>query len=268
MAKPSIQFLRPSGFRGRCFVFHCLCLASRWSSRRYMNRPHFTTTIPTATNSMRQNIPKCRSVHCLSSAEILNQERLWLPDDTYTYMLGYYFGTDPQPADVLLLHGKLGAGKTSFARGYIHAAVQDKSIPVTSPTFLLTNTYVLPKGKVPLTVYHMDLWRLNNASERPIVDFDEVFRNNISLIEWPDRLKALQPSQCLNVYLEYPSQDNISQSVNENDPWGFESNDTSFQIGRHARVIGSGDQWSKRVRSFYNDFVQKQHDGLYTLTLS
>lgn len=42
---------------------------------------------------------------------------------------------------IVLLEGDLGAGKTAFARGFVRAATGDWNIRVTSPTFLLSNTY-------------------------------------------------------------------------------------------------------------------------------
>ena len=42
---------------------------------------------------------------------------------------------------IVLLGGDLGAGKTAFARGFVRAATGDWNIRVTSPTFLLSNTY-------------------------------------------------------------------------------------------------------------------------------
>lgn len=42
---------------------------------------------------------------------------------------------------IITLEGDLGAGKTAFARGFVRAAVGDWNIRVTSPTFLLSNTY-------------------------------------------------------------------------------------------------------------------------------
>jgi hypothetical protein len=42
---------------------------------------------------------------------------------------------------IVLLEGDLGAGKTSFARGFVRGATGDWNLRVTSPTFLLSNTY-------------------------------------------------------------------------------------------------------------------------------
>lgn len=42
---------------------------------------------------------------------------------------------------VVFLQGDLGVGKTSFARGFLRAATGNWALRVTSPTYLLSNTY-------------------------------------------------------------------------------------------------------------------------------
>jgi Threonylcarbamoyl adenosine biosynthesis protein TsaE len=44
--------------------------------------------------------------------------------------------------EVVFLQGDLGAGKTAFARGFLRAATGDRQLRVTSPTYLLSNTYL------------------------------------------------------------------------------------------------------------------------------
>ena len=46
---------------------------------------------------------------------------------------------------VICLDGDLGAGKTAFCQGFIRAATGDWEIPVTSPTYLLSNSYTARK---------------------------------------------------------------------------------------------------------------------------
>ena len=41
----------------------------------------------------------------------------------------------------LVLNRDLGTGKTCFARGFVRARVGDPDLPVTSPSYLLDNTY-------------------------------------------------------------------------------------------------------------------------------
>jgi len=46
----------------------------------------------------------------------------------------------------ILLDGDLGAGKTAFSRGFVRAATGDWQRRVTSPTYLLSNTYPVTLG--------------------------------------------------------------------------------------------------------------------------
>ncbi|CAM9766306.1 unnamed protein product, partial [Ascophyllum nodosum] len=84
----------------------------------------------------------------------------------------------------------LGTGKTCFARGFIRARV-DANIAVTSPTYLLDNTYKVQDQD--LTIHHMDLYRLCDSRDLGVVDIPRVLETSICLIEWPDRLGATKP---------------------------------------------------------------------------
>ncbi len=84
--------------------------------------------------------------------------------------------------DVLLLHGELGAGKTAFVRGVaqgLGARVDD----VSSPTFTLIQEY--DSGR--LTLYHVDLYRLEPAEVDDLGLEELVESGGIVAIEWPDR---------------------------------------------------------------------------------
>lgn len=63
-----------------------------------------------------------------------------------TERLGAALGTAAAVGDVLLLHGPLGCGKTTLARGYVRAAVGEPGLAVTSPTYLLDNVYTVREG--------------------------------------------------------------------------------------------------------------------------
>lgn len=89
---------------------------------------------------------------------------------------------------VITLAGDLGSGKTTLVqavcRGYGVTA------EVTSPTFALVHEY----GGGPTPVYHLDLYRLRDASELVQLGWDElVHERALILIEWPERAGAMLP---------------------------------------------------------------------------
>lgn len=105
-----------------------------------------------------------------------------------------------RPGDVLALWGDLGAGKTTFARGFIGALMPEgESVP--SPTFTLVQTYPALIAGEPVEIWHFDLYRLKHAEEAYEVGIEEAFASGISLIEWPDRLGSLLPRRHLDVTL-------------------------------------------------------------------
>lgn len=121
-----------------------------------------------------------------------------MPDEAATDRLGRALAAVARPGDVIALRGDLGAGKTRLARGFI-AALSEEGEEVPSPTFTLVQTYDTGRG----AVWHFDLYRLVHAEEALELGIEEVFASGISLIEWPDRLGKLLPSDRLDVTLAY-----------------------------------------------------------------
>ena len=97
-------------------------------------------------------------------------------------------------AGVIYLHGDLGAGKTTLARGILRA--RGYAGAVKSPTFTLVQSYDLPQG----TAHHFDLYRLSGPAGLMELGWDEA-REGIVLVEWPDRLGALAPADALTIRL-------------------------------------------------------------------
>ena len=83
---------------------------------------------------------------------------------------------------VIALNGDLGAGKTTFVRGFIQALLGN--IPVPSPTFTILQEYDTPRGKI----VHADLYRINDPSELQELGLEELFENAIVFIEWPEKI--------------------------------------------------------------------------------
>jgi tRNA threonylcarbamoyladenosine biosynthesis protein TsaE len=90
-----------------------------------------------------------------------------------------------QPGEMLLLHGPLGAGKTTLAQGVARGL--GVTVPVTSPTFLTVRVY---QGAV--TLYHVDLYRVETDEylwEQGVVDaLDE---GAVAVVEWAERSPSL-----------------------------------------------------------------------------
>jgi tRNA threonylcarbamoyladenosine biosynthesis protein TsaE len=119
-----------------------------------------------------------------------------LPDLPATARLAAAVATLAHPGDAILLQGTLGAGKTEFARAFLRAASGQPALEVPSPTFTLVQSYATRLG----TVHHFDLWRLDGPAALAELGWDEA-RDDIVLVEWPDRLGGLRPPDALTIAL-------------------------------------------------------------------
>ena len=107
-----------------------------------------------------------------------------------------------QPGDTLLMEGPVGAGKTHFARAFIQSLLEvPEDVP--SPTFTIVQEYDTTKG----SIWHCDLYRVG-SSDIDELGLVEAFDTAICLIEWPDRLGELSPSNALTLTLDpHPTED-------------------------------------------------------------
>jgi tRNA threonylcarbamoyladenosine biosynthesis protein TsaE len=100
-----------------------------------------------------------------------------------------------EPGDVLLLQGELGSGKTMLAQGIGQGlAVRE---PVKSSSFVLLNEY---HGR--LTLYHADLYRLEDPAEVAELALEEVAAPGALAVEWPERAWQELPPEHLLVRIE------------------------------------------------------------------
>jgi tRNA threonylcarbamoyladenosine biosynthesis protein TsaE len=87
------------------------------------------------------------------------------------------------PPKLVLLRGDLGAGKTTLIKGIaagFQAAPEDD---VTSPTFTLVHEYRGPQ----VTIYHVDLYRVDTPRELETLGLDDLLDNGLVLIEWGEK---------------------------------------------------------------------------------
>lgn len=139
-----------------------------------------------------------------------------LADEKATHRLMQDLAGLLEPGDVITLSGDLGAGKTTFARALIRHLADDEALEVPSPSFTLTQTYALPR----FTVVHADLYRLSGPAELAELGLDDLGKNDVLLVEWPDRAQGLLPADRIDVALTLSPQQGATY--------------------RHARVTGHG----------------------------
>jgi tRNA threonylcarbamoyladenosine biosynthesis protein TsaE len=82
--------------------------------------------------------------------------------------------------DLLILHGELGAGKTTFTQG-LGEALGVRG-PVTSPTFVLSRIHPSLVGGPDLV--HVDAYRLGTAAEVDDLDLDATADRSVTVVEW------------------------------------------------------------------------------------
>jgi tRNA threonylcarbamoyladenosine biosynthesis protein TsaE len=121
---------------------------------------------------------------------------LHLPDLGATEALGARLAAVLRRGDAILLDGSLGAGKSALARALLRAAAGDPGLEVPSPSFTLVQSYDTSIG----LIHHYDLWRLDQSADVVELDWDGA-REDIVLVEWPDRLGRLRPDDALTIAL-------------------------------------------------------------------
>lgn len=115
-----------------------------------------------------------------------------------TQRLGARLGSLLQPGDVICLSGDMGAGKTVFAAGI--GIGWGAVTTVTSPTFNVVHEHKREKDKQRL--FHMDCYRLNNASDSESIGLDDILDGFGPLVlEWPERIESILPKERLWIEL-------------------------------------------------------------------
>ena len=111
---------------------------------------------------------------------------------------GEQFGHAATRPLLVAISGDLGAGKTTLVRAICRGYGVDAE--VTSPTYALVHEYESPRG----TVYHLDLYRLDNPGELVNIGWDDIVSADaLILVEWPERANGRLPAPLVHLELEH-----------------------------------------------------------------
>ncbi len=131
-----------------------------------------------------------------------------------TEALGSALAQHLRPGDVIALFGDLGAGKTTLARGILHGLGFDGD--VASPTFPIVQTY----ENLPVPLWHVDLYRIEEAGELEELGLDDALLDGALVIEWPERLgEALWP-HALRLHLTAAAEGGRALTAHVPPAWG------------------------------------------------
>ena len=89
--------------------------------------------------------------------------------------------------NVVLICGEMGVGKTTLIKELL--SINGVVDNVSSPTFSIINEYLIDNNE---TVYHMDLYRINDITELENIGFFEYIESGRTcLIEWGEMIEEL-----------------------------------------------------------------------------
>ena len=146
--------------------------------------------------------------------------RINISEEIKTKSIAEVFSNNIKAGDTLLLRGELGVGKTTFIR-YLINSLQKKNkqsiTEISSPTFNLVHEYKLGS----LIIKHYDLYRINDEKELTNIGIYEGNSDEITLIEWPEKMKKYNTNNIIDLSFEYDDEFkkrflNISSRYNVN----------------------------------------------------
>lgn len=139
-----------------------------------------------------------------------------LVDEAATVTLGKALSNavrhDVEQGIVVYLNGDLGAGKTTFTRGFVQG--MGHTGKVKSPTYTLVEPYDLGEWQV----YHFDLYRLADPEELEFIGIRDYFNEkSCSFIEWPEKGVGLLANADLIINIVYIGEQRNLTIVAQND---------------------------------------------------
>lgn len=137
-----------------------------------------------------------------------------LKDEKATLALGRKLATLLRPGDVVTLSGALSAGKTTLVRGLLAALGHKGEVP--SPSFAI----VQPYDALNPPVWHVDLYRIENAADLYELGLNDIRQDGVLIIEWPEHAGPDAWPQALALSLQVS--DNGSRALTAEVPASWE----------------------------------------------
>lgn len=127
-----------------------------------------------------------------------------------TTELGRQLAAELKPGSIVLLRGDLGTGKTTLVKGIAEGFNAAEAEAVTSPTFTLIHEYRGPE----VTLYHIDLYRIDTQRELDTLALDDLMEpNSILLIEWGEKFERFAKERDVEIAIEHSGGDERSIQV-------------------------------------------------------
>jgi tRNA threonylcarbamoyladenosine biosynthesis protein TsaE len=101
-------------------------------------------------------------------------------DEAATLAFGRKLARQLKAGDVVTLSGALSAGKTTLVRGLLVALGHQGEVP--SPSFAI----VQPYEELEPPIWHVDLYRIESASDLDELGLEDIREDGVLIVEWPE----------------------------------------------------------------------------------